>query len=181
MPTLNSVYVHPPARSLPLWPAGDLDTSARSHLIVPIGGRAETDLARQRLRQAQLLAPSTLLAFAALGPAEADTLSAVYRSARVGLRVLIIGGQFDVFQALAAARGAGLLPPELRCILTHTRDLPMFCAHCRATSRVAAAPGSLVTCPGCARTLEIHEHTSSRRGSFLASQAAVPNTLAQAA
>ncbi|TFB69579.1 hypothetical protein E3O06_14690 [Cryobacterium glaciale] len=181
MPTPSSAYVHPPARSLPLWPAGHLDTSARSHLIVRIGGRAETDLAHERLRQAQQLAPTTLLAFAALGPTEAATLNAAYRSARVGLRVLIIGGQFDVFQALAAARGAGLLPPELRCILTHTRDLPMFCAHCRATSRVEATPGAIVSCPSCRRTLEIHEHTSEVRGSFLASQAAATNDLAQAA
>ena len=66
-------------------------------------------------------------------------------------------------------RAAGAVAAELSSYVTHTRDLPLYCAHCRDTYRVTAAAGGTVACPGCARDLEVHEHHSPVLGSFLGS------------
>ncbi|SKZ74344.1 Uncharacterised protein [Mycobacteroides abscessus subsp. abscessus] len=79
------------------------------------------------------------------------------------------GGQYDVLTALALARESGAIADELSAFVTDTTDLPVYCAHCRDTFRGVGAPGGVVECPGCARRLEIHEHHSASRGSFLAS------------
>jgi hypothetical protein len=171
VPTLTREYVHPPARSLPIWPGAGLDTTGTSHLIVWFGGTVEAQAAAPLIARAQSLGPTSVLAFSELGEAEAVQLRSELRASRIGVRLLVVGGRFDVFQALALARTLGVLPPELRCILTHQRDLPVYCAHCRRTTRVEAEPGGRVVCAGCSRTLEIHEHTSELRGSFLASLA----------
>lgn len=74
--------------------------------------------------------------------------------------------------ALAMAREAGAVPAELLSYVVHTRDLPLYCAHCRNTFRVEGRAGGVVSCPpGCARDLAIHEHHSPTMGSFLASAA----------
>ncbi len=73
--------------------------------------------------------------------------------------------------ALALAREAGAVSAELAAYVTDFGDLPMYCAHCRDTFHVEAVPGGVVACPGCARDLEIHEHHSPTRGSYLASAA----------
>ena len=165
--TLKVGPIHPPALSLPLWPSQDLDITGASHLIVQVG--PTVDATTERVALARSHAPTTLLNLPAYDAAGAETLKATLRLSRVGLRVMVIGGQYDVLQALAECRASGVLPPELRAIVTHTRDLPVFCAHCRTTSRICAVTGGEATCPGCSRRVEIHSHTSEIRGSFLAS------------
>lgn len=102
---------------------------------------------------------------------DAGEWSAALTACHTGVRVMVVGGQHDVLLALAAARQHGLLPCELRSWVIATDDLALYCAHCRATSRVQAAPGDLVRCPGCHRELEIHTHASAVLGSFLGSDA----------
>lgn len=167
--------VHPPALSLPRWPSepGPVDADGRSHLVVAIG--PDPEVARVSggwVRAAEALAPTTLAVLDTMSdPIDRATLADALERAHTGVRVMITGGQYDVLQALAFARNVGLLPQELTSFAAHTRDLPLYCAHCRETHRVEGEPGGEVTCPGCDRHLEIHAHLSAARGSFLASDA----------
>ena len=167
--------VHPAALSLPRWPAEQepVDPGGTSYVVVAVGPDAEVaGVAGGWVRAAEALAPTALAVLDAMSdPADRTTLADVLDRARTGVRVLVVGGQYDVLQTLAFAREIGLLPHELTSFVTHTRDLPLYCAHCRDTHRVEGEPGGEVTCPGCARRLEIHAHLSAARGSFLASDA----------
>ncbi|BAX92167.1 hypothetical protein MSG_02018 [Mycobacterium shigaense] len=159
--------------SMPRWPAApeQVDLDATSFLIVGIGHERRTvEVSREWLGQAEITAPTELLLLDSFTDASSvSAFAAALGRARMGVRLMMVGGQFDVLMALAQARAAGALPQELASFVVHTRDLPMYCAHCRNTFRVSRAPGDEVTCPGCTRRLEIHTHLSAVRGSFLAS------------
>lgn len=150
-----------------------VDTTARSHLVVAVGTDARTrEVAEAWVREAEAVTTTRLLVLDSLtAPSDRAALRAALDSARVGCRVLVAGGRYDVLQGLALAREAGAIPAELVGEITHTRDLPIYCAHCRDTFRVPGAPGGTMTCPGCRRVLVAHEHTSGVRGSYLASAA----------
>jgi ribosomal protein S27E len=161
--------------ALPQWPVvpEPIDLGAKSFLIVAFGHEQRiTEVARQWLAQAESAAPTVFVTLESLTDASnVSAFAAALTGARIGVRLMVVGGQFDVLMALAQARAAGALPQEMISFVVHTQDLPMYCAHCRNTFRVAGAPGDEVTCPGCARRLEIHPHFSAVRGSFLASDA----------
>lgn len=167
--------VPPPAPSLPVWPETPepVDATGTSFLVVALGADAETArVARGWVEQAEPMAPTTLGVLETIDdPADRATLDRLLSAARTGVRLMVVGGQYDVLLVLSAARAAGLVPAELRSFVTSTAELPVYCAHCRDTHRVAGAPGDEVTCPGCARLLEIHAHLAVSLGSFLASDA----------
>uniref|UniRef100_UPI003D94D350 heme-dependent oxidative N-demethylase subunit alpha family protein n=1 Tax=Gordonia sp. B7-2 TaxID=3420932 RepID=UPI003D94D350 len=166
-----------PALGMPIWPTTPpaVDTTGAAFLVVGIGEDAQTGhVSRLWVGAAEAAGPTRLLVLDSLSE-ETDlaVLLDALDDARTGTRILVTGGQYDVMMALALAREAGATDAELSAFVTHTRDLPMYCAHCRDTFRVEAAPGSVVECPGCVRILEIHAHHSAVRGSFLASAAEV--------
>lgn len=167
--------VPPPARSLPVWPEAPepVDAAGSSFLVVALGRDPETArVARGWVDQAEPMAPTTLGVLDGTDdPADRATLDRLLAGARTGVRLMVVGGQYDVLLVLSAGRAAGLLPVELRSFVTSTTELPLYCAHCRDTHRVTGAPGDEVTCPGCARVLEIHAHLAGALGSFLASDA----------
>ncbi len=167
--------VPPPAPSLPDWPADPpaVDPSATSYVVVAVGADAGTrEVAGAWVADAEGRAPTTLVVLDAVAdPRDRAELTEALERARTGVRVMAVGGQHDVLAVLTAARDAGAIDAELAAYCTHTDDLPMYCAHCRATHRVEARPGEEVTCPGCARVLEIHAHFTRALGSFLASDA----------
>ena len=150
-----------------------LDLTAASYLVIAIGTDPVTASVTQAwTAAAEGVAPTTLVVLDSMAShADRDVLATVLGQARVGVRFLIAGGRYDVLQALAFARDHGALAPELASQVTHERDLPVYCAHCRGTHRLAAVPGGEVTCPGCHRRLEVHEHHSAALGSYLASDA----------
>lgn len=150
-----------------------LDLAAASYLVIAIGSDPETaEVARAWTEQAEGVAPTTLVVLDSMAsPADRDVLEEALGQACVGVRILVAGGRYDLLQALAFARGHGALPHELTSQMTQTRDLPVYCAHCRSTHRVTADPGGEVSCPGCLRLLEVHEHHSATLGSYLASDA----------
>lgn len=165
--------VHPPALSLPDWPAEPppIDPTATSYAVVAIGPHPRTrDVASAWVADAEGRAPTTMVVLDGLVDQRdhAELTDALGR-ARTGVRVLAVGGQHDVLLAVTAARDAGAIDAELTAFCVHTDDLPMYCAHCRATHRAEAAPGDEVTCPGCGRLLEIHAHFTRALGAFLAS------------
>ncbi|MGW5524678.1 heme-dependent oxidative N-demethylase subunit alpha family protein [Gordonia sp. NPDC003950] len=165
----------PVAQGLPDWPATPpaVDTDAAEFLIVAVGHDDHAShVARTWINQASEVGPTRMLVLDSLtDTADADTLRQALGQGVTGTRIMVTGGQFDVMTALAIARGAGAIADELTAFVTHTDDLPMYCAHCTTTARVEGRPGQVVTCPGCGTTVEIHEHHSSSRGSFLASAA----------
>lgn len=167
--------VHPPRLSLPAWPAAPEPVSreAAAYLVVALGPEESTrSVAGEWAAAAAAIAPVTSLRLATMASAaDRAALQAVLAAVRTGWRILVVGGQYDVLQALAAIRDAGAIPAELTSFVVHTRDLPAYCAQCRTTNRVAGAPGDEVECPGCGRTVAIHPHLSAALGSFLASDA----------
>ncbi|NDZ95252.1 DUF3445 domain-containing protein [Streptomyces sp. SID6673] len=168
----------PSGHGLPRWPTTPdaIDPTGTSFLVVAIGDEGTVgEVARGWVSAAEALAPTQLLVLDSL-VAEEDrrTLAAALAASRNGIRIHIVGGQYDVLTGLALARAAGALPDELSAFASHTRDLPLYCAHCRDTHRVEAVPGGVVECPGCARRLEVHAHHSATRGSFLASSVGDP-------
>lgn len=164
--------MHPAGLSLPSWPPEpeDVDRTGTSFVVAAFGaGEGEAALiARRWAEQASLHASTTDLTFAEYDP---QAWRSALQGARCGVRVMVVGSQSTVLLALAEARALGLSPAELRSFVTSTDDVAIYCAHCRRTSQVSGAPGDVVTCPGCARSLEIHPHLSAVRGSFLASDA----------
>ncbi|MFC5729731.1 MULTISPECIES: dimethylamine monooxygenase subunit DmmA family protein [Nocardioides] len=167
--------VHPPALSLPVWPdtPEPVDPTGASYLVLALGGTPETArVARRWVGVAESMAATTLGVLDGIDtPADREILDRLLATARTGVRLMIVGGQYDVLLTLSAARAAGLVPAELRSFVTSTAELPVYCAHCRDTHRVEGAPGDEVTCKGCARVLQIHHHLAGALGSFLASDA----------
>lgn len=158
---------------LPRWPAvpGGVDPTGSSYLIVAAGREGEIgQIAKGWVAEAEAVAATLLVVVDSMSdPRDRDAVTAAFAAARTGVRIMVVGGQHDVMVALAAARSAGALAQELTAYVTDTSDLPLYCAHCRDTFRVEGAPGSIVDCPGCMRSLEIHPHHSAVLGSFLAS------------
>jgi hypothetical protein len=148
-----------------------VDPGGKIFLIISFGSGENAALARAWLAEAAELGPVQWLTFADFAPETRRQLYQALSSSLNGVRIMVVGPQFDVLQTLALARAAGALENEVRSLVTNTADLPVYCAHCRATSRVVGGVGDAVTCPACARTLEIHAHLSSVRGSYLASDA----------
>lgn len=161
---------------LPRWPAApeDVDPTATSYLVLALGTHPRTaQVADAWVRAGEARVPTRLVVGDDLESARPD-LETALAAARTGVRLMVVGGQHDVLQTLALARHHGAGPAELRSFVVDPAgptDLPVYCAHCRATARMHGEPGGLTTCPSCARTLEVHPHHSAVRGSFLASDA----------
>lgn len=164
-----------PQPGMPVWPdtPDGIDPEGATFLVIAASSEPEAhDVAQNWMTAAACVAPTRLLAVGSL--ADDNNRRAVEQAiakACTGVRIMVVGGQHDVLLTLAAARTAGALPEELSAFVIHTRDLPMYCAHCRDTHRVVGQPGEIVECPGCRRQVEIHRHCSATRGSFLASDA----------
>ncbi|MEO9329554.1 DUF3445 domain-containing protein [Gordonia aurantiaca] len=163
----------PSGPGMPEWPGTPppVDTTGAAFLVVAIGRGPETaHVSRTWVSAAEAAGATRLLVLDTLTDDEdRAALLAALDDAVIGTRVMVTGGQYDVMTALALAREAGAVADELASYVTDFRDLPMYCAHCRDTFRVEGVPGGVVTCPGCARDLEIHEHHSPTMGSYLAS------------
>lgn len=163
-------------QGLPVWPAvpEEVDPTATSHLVLALGTHPRTaEVAGAWVRAGEARVPTRLVVADDVESGAAD-LAAALDAARTGVRIMVVGGQHDVLQTLALARRHGAGPAELRSFVVDADvpgDLPVYCAHCRDTFRMHGAPGGTTTCPGCARTLDVHTHHSAVRGSFLASDA----------
>lgn len=172
---VSTETVPAPVPSLPRWPEapGEVDPAAGSYLVVAVGHHARTrEVARAWVAAAEPIAPTLLAVLDGVDePADRAALDDALARTRTGVRILAVGGQYDVLRVLTLARDAGAIDAELTAFVVDDRDLPMYCAHCRAAHRVTGAPGDVVTCPGCARSLEIHAHHAAALGSFLASEA----------
>lgn len=172
MSTVLIEAVAPAAPSLPVWPPAPepVDVTGRSFVVLQLGPDARA-VADGWAAAAAALGPVDRHRWDRLDPDAREALGAVLAGLSCGVRIMVVGPQDDVLLALALAREAGAEPAELRCFVTRTDVLPVYCAHCRETERVVAGPGDVVSCPSCARRLEIHPHVSAVRGSYLGSDA----------
>lgn len=160
---------------LPEWPSTPppVDVEGRAFLIVAIGDDPSTaHVSRTWVGAAEAVGATHLLVLDAMDhDDDRAALEQHLASSVVGTRIMVAGGQFDVLAALAAARQRGAIAAELSAFVTAADDIGIYCAHCTATSRVVGGVGDVVTCPGCGLSVEIHQHHSATRGSFLASAA----------
>lgn len=159
---------------LPHWPAAPepVDPSAASVLVLALGGHPRTaEVAGAWVREAEGRVPTRLVVADDLASGHEDVVAAL-DAVRIGVRIMVVGPQHDVLLTLARCRAHGASGAELRAFVVDAEgptDLPVYCAHCRATHRLHGEPGGTAVCPGCTRLLEIHPHHSAVRGSFLAS------------
>lgn len=166
------------AFGLPVWPLlpEDVDPAAATYLVVALGADPRTGaVAGEWVRLGEARVPTRLVVADDVETGWTD-LAAALGAARTGVRIMVVGGHHDVLRTLALAREFGAGPAELRSFVVDpvgVTDLPVYCAHCRATRRMRGEPGGETLCPGCARTLAIHGHHSAARGSYLASDATV--------
>lgn len=167
-----------PARrtSVPVWPAQapDLDPAGTSFLLVQVGAGA-ADVVRGWAAQARRHGrPAQVWRLPRTDEGTPAELARRLATFRVGARLMVAGPEADVLSVAATARTLGLVPEEVTGFAAGRDDISVFCVHCESTSRLAAGPGTELTCPGCRRRLEVHEHVSGHRGSYLASATAAP-------
>lgn len=155
--------------SLPAWPAAPVpvDETGRRYLLVGFGdeGVAVTDA------WSAVAAAHGPVATLVASRFDKQAVDEALATTRCGVRVMVAGPLDAVLLTLAAARENGAEPEELRSFVTSTDVLPLYCAHCRATNSVAAAPGDVAPCPTCGVALDVHPHLSAARGSYLGSDA----------
>lgn len=166
------------APGMPWWPPAPepVDRSAAAVLVLALGADAVTArVASAWTAEAERVAPTRLVAAARGVDEGAEEVVSALAACRTGVRILVVGTQYDVLRGLALAREAGAGPAELSAFVVDAdapvADLPVFCAHCRAVRRLHTAPGATVDCTGCGRHLEVHVHHSAALGAFLASDA----------
>lgn len=140
------------AAGSPYWPASPeaVDRTGASYLVLAAGRDEDISAAAQSwVAAAEAVGPTHLVVVDSMADADdRRTIDEALATARTGVRIMIAGGQYDVMVILATARAAGALNHELTAFVTHTRDLPLYCAHCRDTHCVAGRPGAVVDCPG---------------------------------
>ncbi|MGY1631706.1 dimethylamine monooxygenase subunit DmmA family protein [Geodermatophilus sp. SYSU D01186] len=164
----------PRLTSVPVWPPEPppLDLTGRSFLVVHIGPAAH-GVVEQWLAQARERGrPVRLWGLPRTDEGSGAELARRLGALCVGARLVIAGPEADVLAMAAHARRAGLVPEEITTFAVGRESLRVFCVHCEVTSRLAADPGAEVDCPGCGTRLEVHEHVSGHRGSYLASAVA---------
>ncbi|WP_300458538.1 dimethylamine monooxygenase subunit DmmA family protein [uncultured Nocardioides sp.] len=165
-----------PALGLPWWPSAPepVDPAAAGVLVLALGVDPRVaEVATAWADEAERVAPTRVVTVPEGIDGGAATVSAALTTARTGVRILVVGAQYDVLRGLALARGLGAGPRELSAYAVDAgaarADLPVFCAHCRAVRRLHTTPGGTVDCTGCGRHLEVHGHHSASLGAFLTS------------
>jgi hypothetical protein len=168
---LTGEQLRPRRTSVPSWPAQppSLDPAGRAFLLVQVGDAAAHVVERWTAEAREHGRPTRRWVFAEGDGFAAAVLARLLDGMHVGDRVLVAGPEADVLALVALARAAGVLPEEITGFAVARGPLPVFCAHCEITTRLPVGPGAEVDCPGCGLRLEVHEHASGHRGSYLAS------------
>lgn len=97
-----------------------------------------------------------------------EELGSLLRDSEMGLRLYLVGCEDAIWQAAAIAARYGMSSAEIRLFQTGTKARPVFCVHCRATTRGVRT--NLVDCSGCGRTLFVRDHFSRRLGAYMGFQ-----------
>ncbi|WP_432536162.1 dimethylamine monooxygenase subunit DmmA family protein [Kineococcus arenarius] len=161
----------PRRTSVPTWTERlpPLDTSGRQYLAITVGAGAAEAADRWRRQAADTGKQIHVLHLQELDPRRRPEVLKALTRLRVGARIAVAGDEADVLEVGTWCAGAGVLPEELLTHAVSRTVIAVFCVHCENTRRVRSRPGELLTCTGCGRRIEVHEHTSRHRGSYLAS------------
>lgn len=85
----------------------------------------------------------------------------------VGIRILLVGSEVEVYAARSAAVAEGAIDDELALIVSDDTARRVYCAHCAHTSTVSAYENDVIRCEQCARSLVIYHHFSPRKAAYL--------------
>lgn len=98
-------------------------------------------------------------------------------SARVGLRLYLLGTEGFIWRWAAVARGFGLGAEEMQVERCGTLARRVYCVHCGAFTEQARH--NIVTCAGCGRSLFVRDHFSRHHAAYMGFQvdAEVPGAL----
>lgn len=96
-----------------------------------------------------------------------EDLRNIIWNARVGVHFVFAGPQMDIYAARALALSEGAIDAEITLLETEIRDRRVYCAHCRGTTVTQEKIGTITTCSGCARELQIYHHFSRKSASYL--------------
>lgn len=157
--------------NVPAWPPKTtvkLDPAGRRHVLVQLGGEGDDVIAGW---QASVASTSvvTLSSWRTAGDDSrfVTTAASIVNSCRVGDSVALVGPQADVYVLRALLLEAGFLDAEIVVHATSRADIRVQCAHCKAITRDAIAPGDETHCATCGYGLLVHQHFSARLGAFL--------------
>ncbi|GAF43214.1 dimethylamine monooxygenase subunit DmmA family protein [Rhodococcus wratislaviensis] len=148
--------------------AASMDLSGRQYLLIAIGDDpSATAKVEKWARDLDSAHRAVALHSLPDGAGVADLID----TSTVGVRIMVAGAEYEVMQAVAVAREAGILPCELFIHISHVDVINVFCPHCDTATRATARPDHTIECSGCARDLLVRPHTSSHRAMYLASVA----------
>ncbi|QSE92609.1 hypothetical protein JWS13_30365 [Rhodococcus pseudokoreensis] len=148
--------------------AASMDLTGRHYLLVILG---EAPSAAAKAKQWARALHDAQRSISEHTASSAATVGDLIASSTVGIRIMICGPEFEVMQAVAAARSHGVLPCEMFVHITHVDAIHVYCPHCDTATRTIAQPNTTAECSGCRRDLLVRPHTSSHRAMYLASVA----------
>lgn len=143
--------------------ANGLQTATQ--IILVTFGAAAREIGQARLAELPPAKPVTDIQPESLE--DLAPLHAALGASSVGVRILVVGSESEVYAARAAALRDGVLDEELVLEVVDARVRRVYCAHCGHISLALAAESDVVQCPSCKRNLVIYYHFSARKGAYL--------------
>jgi dimethylamine monooxygenase subunit C len=101
-------------------------------------------------------------------PEMLDLLREALYASRMGTRLYLVGPEDAIWQASQLADSFGMTRDEVRQMQLGTTARPVFCVHCRTTTR--GVHTNIVPCSGCGRALFVRDHFSRRLGAYMGFQ-----------
>ncbi|EOM75259.1 hypothetical protein DW322_20430 [Rhodococcus rhodnii] len=97
-----------------------------------------------------------------------DALRRVVARARVGWRLVVVGGEPEIRAAHALAVAGGAVPAEIVAHVVDGDHRQVYCAHCNSIAPLdPAAAGSRTRCPGCAQDAVAHPPVAPLHSAYL--------------
>jgi hypothetical protein len=166
MPAANARLPWP---GVPRWPAPELPPAA-SYLACCFGETAG-ERAEALLAGADHGIPVQRAALAARWDAEEEAeLRRLINACHTGVRIILVGPESVVLQAMAVARELGASTDEIIPVATeaaaHRPRRRVFCAACRRSFDAVAEIGARVACPVCAAELTVNHRFSGPHAAY---------------
>lgn len=177
----------PRLKSQPCYPPMEWDRSGRQHILFAAGEDAV--LARRLFEWPPLgtltvlsvqenpdapsvwrsgLPPGAQQRVARRRDAALQQLHDLLEQADMGARLYAVGDEDAIWQALRIGERVGMGTEAMRRHRVATQARPVFCVHCRHTTRDVTT--NVADCEGCGRALFVRDHFSRRLGAYMGFQ-----------